>query len=235
MLSKQKWSLLSHELGEEWTIEKLLQIREQVENNTLLPTPTNLNGCTEKPLFDAVPISNYIVPVLHLLVGIGNILVDSIFEWVEERVETLTPEEVVARNNILSDNINTENATQEFNLWLENDGIRLTDFILEKRTIQQQLKEKDGKNQLIIRDAARRRELNARNKELIAEVKQLQSAKKQHGDRVKALRKILREMEKRKKELEANIGKLSRPIWAQIEEKCFVKFGIDRPYYHEGK
>ena len=70
---------------------------------------------------------------------------------------------MVARNNILSDNINTENATQEFNLWLENDGIRLTDFILEKRTIQQQLKEKDGENQLIIRDAARRRELNARN------------------------------------------------------------------------
>jgi hypothetical protein len=79
MLSKQKWSLLSHELGEEWTIEKLLQIREQVENNTLLPTPTNLKGCTETPLFDAAPISNYIVPVLHLLVGIGNILVDSLY------------------------------------------------------------------------------------------------------------------------------------------------------------
>jgi hypothetical protein len=189
MLSKQQWSLLPHELGEERTIEKLLQIREQVENNTLLPTPTNLKGCTEKPLFDAVPISNYTVPVLHLLIGIGNILVDSIFEWVEERVETLTPEEVVAWNNILSADINTENATQEFNLWLENDGIRLTDFILEKRTIQQQLKEKDGENQLIIWDAARRRELNARNKELIAEVKQLQSAKKQHGDRVEALKK----------------------------------------------
>lgn len=123
----------------------------------------------------------------------------SIFEWVEERVETLTPEEVVARNNILSADINTENATQEFNLWLESDGIRLTDFILEKRTTQQQLKEKDGENQLIIRDAAQRRELNVQNKQLIAEVKQLQSAKKQHGDRVEE--KYLERWKKEKRNL----------------------------------
>jgi hypothetical protein len=54
MLSKQQWSLESHDIGEEWTIERLFQIREQVENNTLLPAPTNLKGCTEKPLFDVV-------------------------------------------------------------------------------------------------------------------------------------------------------------------------------------
>jgi hypothetical protein len=42
-------------------------------------------------------------------------------------------------------------------------------------------------------------------------------------------------MEKEKRKVEENIGKLSRPIWAQIKEKCFVKFGIDHPYYHGGK
>lgn len=35
--------------------------------------------------------------------------------------------------------------------------------------------------------------------------------------------------------MEESLGKVSRPIWAQIEEKCFVKLGIERPYYHGGK
>jgi len=84
-----------------------------------LPTLANLKGCTQKPLFAAVPISNYIAPVLHLVIGIGNILVDSIFEWVEQIVEQLTEEEVVARNNILSAEINIKNSECYFNEWLE--------------------------------------------------------------------------------------------------------------------
>jgi hypothetical protein len=161
MLSKQQWSLDPHDNGEEWTIENLYRIRESIENNMLFPTPDNLKGCTQKPLIDAVPISNYIVPVLHLLIGIGNVLVDSIFEWVEERVEQLTEEEVVACNNILSAEINIENSERDFNQWLENDGIHLTDCILEKKTLQQQLKEKSNENQLIIRDSLLRWEMNA--------------------------------------------------------------------------
>jgi len=78
----------------------------------------------------------------------------------------------------LSAEINVENSVEEFNRWLENDGIRLTDYMLEKQTIQRQLKEKDEDNRLIIRDATVRHEMNARNKFLIAEVKGLQSAKK---------------------------------------------------------
>jgi hypothetical protein len=40
---------------------------------------------------------------------------------------------------------------------------------------------------------------------------------------------------KEKRKLVERIGKLSQPIWAQIEEKCFLKFCIDRPIYHGGK
>ncbi len=106
---------------------------------------------------------------------------------------------MVAHNNILSANINLDNAMQEFDLWLENDGIHLTDCILEKRTIQQQLKEKDEENKLIRRDAALWWEMNAWNKVFVAKVKQLQSAKKQHSDRIDASKKILKHMEKQKK------------------------------------
>jgi hypothetical protein len=59
-------------------------------------------------LFDAVPISNYILPILHIVIGIGSALVGSIFEWVEERIEQLTEAEITARNIILSAEINLD-------------------------------------------------------------------------------------------------------------------------------
>ncbi len=37
------------------------------------------------------------------------------------------------------------------------------------------------------------------------------------------------------REVEKNLGKLDRPIWEKIEEECFTKQGIERPYYHGGK
>jgi hypothetical protein len=35
-----------------------------------------------------------------------------------------------------------------------------------------------------------------------------------------------------RREVEKKIGKVNRPIWGQIEEECFVKIGIDQPYYY---
>jgi len=129
MLSKQKWSADQHDLGEEWKF-------------------------TEKPLFDSVPIRNYIVPVLHLAIGIENILVDAIFEWVEQRIEQLSEEEVIACNKLLSAEINLDTCTGQHTDWLQNDGIKLTDLLLEKRIIQQQLDEKNEENRLVITDRA---------------------------------------------------------------------------------
>ncbi len=39
--------------------------------------------------------------MLHIIIGVGNSLVDFIFEWIESRVEQLTNEEVAARNSTL--------------------------------------------------------------------------------------------------------------------------------------
>jgi len=44
----------------------------------------NIKGCIEAPLFDSVPVQNYIVPVLHLLIGVGNNLLESLLEWISE-------------------------------------------------------------------------------------------------------------------------------------------------------
>ncbi len=63
--------------------------------------PNDIKGVTLRPLFDAIPIRNYILIVLHIIIGVGNSLVDFMFEWIESRFEQPTNEEVATRNSTL--------------------------------------------------------------------------------------------------------------------------------------
>ncbi len=101
MLSPKEWSVFGHDKGELWTIDKIYDIRQQVEDGTLTEIPQNIKGCTEKPLIDSVPIANFILSILHIIIGVGNAFVDAFLEWIEERVEQLHPDEIAARNRCL--------------------------------------------------------------------------------------------------------------------------------------
>ncbi len=63
--------------------------------------PSDVKGVTKRPLFDAVQIQNYIVSVLHIIIGICNTMTDGIIEWLESRVEKLQKAEIEARKRII--------------------------------------------------------------------------------------------------------------------------------------
>jgi hypothetical protein len=142
MLSKAQWCAAGHQLGEPWTIEKIYNIRRNVTQNSMPETPETIMGCTDKPLFDAVPVCNYILSILHIIIGIGNSLVGSVFEWIEERVEKMTAEEIEARNSVLFAEVQHDRAKEEYNHWLENDGITLVDKQLSKTFLKETFQEK---------------------------------------------------------------------------------------------
>jgi len=54
-----------------------------------------------RPLIDAVAAENFILSILHILIGKGNTLIETYLEWIEERVEKLTLAEVEAKNREL--------------------------------------------------------------------------------------------------------------------------------------
>jgi len=83
MLSKQAWSVAGHAPGDRWAIDKIQQIRHNVEVCGMRDDPSNIMGCIKTPLIDAVPIENFILSVLHIIIGIGNTLVDAFYEWIE--------------------------------------------------------------------------------------------------------------------------------------------------------
>lgn len=72
-----------------------------VENGNLAETLANLKGCAMRPLIDAVAVENFILSILHILIGMGAVLIESFLEWIEERVEKLTLAEVEAQNREL--------------------------------------------------------------------------------------------------------------------------------------
>jgi len=142
MLSPKEWSVSGHERGELWTIDKIYDIRQQVSDGTLTEAPQNIKGCTEKPLIDAVPVENFILSILHIVIGVGNTFVDAFLEWVEERIEQLHPDEVAARNKSLFAQIQFDNAKKDHENWSQNEGIFLNDLILEKKELQRKVNER---------------------------------------------------------------------------------------------
>jgi ribosomal protein S13 len=67
-----------------------------------------ISKVTKQPLFDAVPVQNYIVSVLHIIIGMGNTMTDGIIEWLESRVEKLQKAEIEAHNRIIHATIQLE-------------------------------------------------------------------------------------------------------------------------------
>ncbi len=86
ILSKQAWNVEGHTPGGKRTIENIYQILHYVEVCGMEEKPSNVLGCVKRPLIDAVPIENFVLSVLHIIIGIGNSILDTLFQWIEWRV-----------------------------------------------------------------------------------------------------------------------------------------------------
>ena len=149
MLSKMQCSAGGHELGDLWDIQKTKDIREGVERKEISQRPENLKGCTHMPLFDAVPIQNFILSILHIIIGVGNKFMFSFLEWVEERVEQLSEPEILRRNSIICAEVQKKIADEENDNGLLNEGAELVDKQLESQQLTFLLNGRVSKNTLI--------------------------------------------------------------------------------------
>jgi hypothetical protein len=99
-------------------------------------------GCTARPLFQHIPIYNYIISILHIIIRVGNKFVDQLYEWVEERVEQLTAEEREHRNTLVYAQAQHEIAEDNLQEWLKTEGVNLVQKQLESQAISSFLSEK---------------------------------------------------------------------------------------------
>jgi len=83
-------------------------------------------------LFDAVPVENYIVSVLHILIGVGNTLLESLLEWIEERIEAVSMPEIIARNEVIFAEAHFNRIQNDYDRFLEEEGVYLVDKQVDK-------------------------------------------------------------------------------------------------------
>jgi hypothetical protein len=74
-------------------------VRELIYNGTIADEPGNRKGCVNIGLFDKVEVNQYIFPVLHAEIGLGNFLLELFFEWVDFKIEEMSEEEREKKND----------------------------------------------------------------------------------------------------------------------------------------
>jgi len=98
--------------------------------------PSTVMGCVKRPLIDLFPIENFIMSILHIIIGVGNSLLDVFYEWIEWRVKKLTQQEVVHRNTVVYMEIKANQEKEAFQKWLKNEGSCLRTKFSIKKTIE---------------------------------------------------------------------------------------------------
>jgi hypothetical protein len=90
-LFKSNWQSKDHEVGENWTVDKLTTHAGKLESGELNGRIVmERQGVKEVPLFDAVDVDHYIMPVLHLTIGLVNDILDHLVEEMQAAGEWYT-------------------------------------------------------------------------------------------------------------------------------------------------
>ena len=90
-----EWQKLGHEPGQYWTLEAFKQ--QAAKFNTL--TGRVRMGVREQPYFD-IPVSRYIWPVLHTLIGVGNAILDYLIDIIENEIQLIPAKELLLRREM---------------------------------------------------------------------------------------------------------------------------------------
>ena len=115
-------------MGDEWPIENLKVIFKSGGGNA-----ENL-GVKEELCLDFVEVDNYICPILHNQINLGNNVFHNLLDYGNENIESLSIDEDKARNSLLMIDSSIEemiNLRDEFDI--SNEGKELSSLKSNRR------------------------------------------------------------------------------------------------------
>ena len=83
------------------------------------------------PMWGFIPISNIVIPLLHITLGLANNILNRFLDWLDETIEPLTLEEKEARTMTMLAEIAVKDATES----LQNKVDGLHDIIDQRKRI----------------------------------------------------------------------------------------------------
>ena len=90
-LFKNDWAVRGHRRGREWSIERLIAHGNDVACGNFRQNDTRGRmGVRSPPEITAIPISNFILPILHILIGKGNDILTNLTKELQAAAERYT-------------------------------------------------------------------------------------------------------------------------------------------------
>jgi len=224
--SKVSWQNIDHVKGDIWMLDKIQQVC------TMLVTPgQHMKGIVQEPLITCIAVSHYMLPMMHIRMGIGNTLLDHFLGFID-RVPGLenVPLEICEARRMMYVAIGNKLDYEEVvTIWSHLDGTRLANARVAKSVL--------GK--LIIKDwhnwsAERLKLVEKDRKKMIDQIKELENQKKQLDAELTSLNKVIVETKQNMKVVKGCYSMKDRELHAEIES-CFLEpYGVGHGAHHGG-
>ena len=147
-------------------------------------------GSVKKLLFDSVPIENYIFSLIHAEIGVGNKIVYTYFDWINERIEFITDEELELTNDLIDLKVELGHHVKELEQWIKNYSSTLATLRIERTGIINDINERDDNNKLK-RSLKERKELVEHKQCLATKIDNLTKDKKQLACLIKTTTQLI--------------------------------------------
>lgn len=88
---KNDWQEKNHEAASAWTLDSLKEQARRIAAGELTrKNAREVLGVKDAPIFDAIEVDHYVVPVLHLTIGLANDMLDHLVSECQAAAETFT-------------------------------------------------------------------------------------------------------------------------------------------------
>jgi len=182
------------------------------------------DGQKEAPLWSFIPINRMLVPILHILLGLGNDLLDNFFHWIDYRIEQSTLAEIEARNMSLIASLSVEDAEEQ----VAERKEALVVVVADRIAINSSLK---NSRQLLPLEI---QELMVKKSTICSREVACHTSKNAAEHQLKTLKLALQSAETKEGDLRKSLGKKERPVKKGIEEDIFTKYKVEFSKYHGG-
>jgi hypothetical protein len=75
------------------------EVQDKIQQGQLKQAKDKL-GVVDYPVWDFIKPRNYMLPQLHIEIGLTNNVLDNFYDFIEDQVEKASPEEKVSRNQL---------------------------------------------------------------------------------------------------------------------------------------
>ena len=230
-LSKSTWSDLNHVRGEKWTLEKMNEVRERMVNGDLPDTSENRKGVVDVELLSTVEVEDYVFPILHCEIGLGNYMLNSFLDWIDYRVENVTEEELEKRNEYSGLLIDLDELEKELQEFQSNGGVEIAELRSNRSEYREMKGFRDENNKLLL-SVEERKELSEMIQQATERLKVLDKERLTIKAAITTKKQVVSQVKAKLDRYKAERGKKGE-VRIQIERKL-REYGIVRPTYHGG-